>query len=403
MGLIIAFSSFSFAALSLCGPTGQEATAAPDVDVQWDLPGHPVYSGQALPLGLQIVVPEAWLDGPLLQLFPQRLDLPIQVAAFEALESGRLQPLTDPSEADGGPGAVASASRSIVLDGSITPATGPVLSVSPMGRMATFHVVRTYVAPRAGVYELPAPSAHYAIATEFRDDFVQGRVPVDRRTVDRQGAGTSLSVLELPEAGRPIEFNGAVGRYQLHTQGSPSEVSAGEAFTVDVEVECAGGRADLDPRAVYLEDSDAFGEQGRTTTHHGTGQVITLSLVALQEGQQALPKARLAYFDPTLDPPRYEWAVADGVPIFVLPPAPQAAAANGSEPSPPKPGAELAPTPDPNQAPDRPIPYWTIGVLSLIFAIAVASVIARQLAFREARAARDAATARSTQNSPDPS
>ncbi|QDV07184.1 hypothetical protein Poly30_27030 [Planctomycetes bacterium Poly30] len=373
MARLSTFSSFLLSALVSVVWAGP-GSSFPDVAVNWRLPERAPYAGEAIPVTLEITLPAAWESGNLLQLYPKPLDLPLQVGGFDALASGRF--LAVP-EFEGAPDP---ASRTVVVDGEVDHAQGPLLTEGPSGRLATYTIRHWFRAPRSGVIELPAPTAHYAVATEFREDFVQGRVPVDRRTADAVGSSAELQILELPEEGRPFEFAGAVGRFELKATTPAPTASAGETVDLRVTVRSLGRSPahDVDPRSIKLASSDAFTEQGRTVDADDSNgaQVVTISLLARSPSVDALPTASLAYFDPSGEPPGYALAMAAPPTLRVVqgsaPPSDETAAmADGSDVLDPEP---------------RSIPYWTIGVLSLVFALAVASVIRRHLAFGEARA-----------------
>lgn len=352
MGPIIAFSSFALVALS----------APLEVSLAWVLPDRAVYAGETIPLSLGITVPEAWLDGNLLQLFPQPLDLPLQVRGFEGLGSGRLTPVE--RQDDG-------ATQSVVVDGTISHAVGPVISEGTNGRVASFTVRRWFKVQRPGTIQLPGAGAHYAYAESFRDDFVQGRVPVDRQTADAAGTAQALEVLAPPEDGRPFEFTGVVGPYHLTAQRAQSSVRVGEAVKVILRMRASDGRPHptIEPRDIQVEESSVFVELGRTATTSEGETTIDISFGARSAGFHELPAASLTVFDPTLSPPAYRVARAPGPGVQVRP-------AEGASESavPPAGSSPSIPAEEPN-----PKPYWTMAVGAFVFALAVASVIRRRI------------------------
>jgi hypothetical protein len=356
MGPIIAFSSFALATLA----------AAPEVpagvSLTWALPDRAVYAGEVISVSLEVTVPEPWLGENLLQLFPQPLDLPLQVSGFEGLPSGRLVPL------DGQPD---EGSKTVVVDGEICQATGPVLSESPNGQLASFSVRRWFTVPRAGAIQLPGAGAHYAYAASFRDDFVRGRVPVERETADALGSSAELTVLGLPEESRPLEFAGAVGAFRLSAQRAQSSVRLGDSVKVIVRVEAPGDHPGplLETRDLQVEASEDFIELGRTLTRSGGTTSIDVSFGARSVGFHELPAASLAVFDPTLSPPAYRVARVEGPGVQVRP------ASDEAGPSTP---AATSQDTAPEETPG-PTPYWTMAVAAFVFALAVASVIRRRI------------------------
>src|SRR4029079_18428198 len=82
----------------------------------------------------------------------------------------------------------------------------------------------TWIPTVAGKLTVPAPILRFAFATGFHDDTWTGRVPSDRHDAYVKGKARTLSILPLPEEGRPREFSGAVGRFGVQAEASPMEL-----------------------------------------------------------------------------------------------------------------------------------------------------------------------------------
>lgn len=368
MGPFFASSSFALAVLPVAFPAPLPSIA--QVSLEWGLPAEPVYAGEVIPISLRITLPEEWLDENLLQLFPQPLALPLQVAGFDGLGGSRLTPLENPGE---------TGTESLVVDGAICLATGPALSDGPDGRLATFEVRRWFQAPRAGTIALPGAGVRYAYAAEFREDFVQGRVPVDRTAADAVGQESTLEIQSLPEKGRPFEFTGLVGSYRISTQSRTSMRLDG-TIPMIVRVLSPGDSPSpkIAPRDVRLTDTAAFIEVGRTSTQANGETTIDISFQPEVTGFHQLPSALVTVFDPTLDPPAYRVVSAEGPGVQVRP-------SEGSDSGEATrdghgPVADVSPPLDSMEADaPKPRPYWTLGVGAFVFALAVASVVRRRL------------------------
>lgn len=132
-----------------------------------------------------------------------------------------------------------------------------------------------------------------------------------------------LVVLPVPEAGRPAEFTGAVGRFTARGSVAPREVPAGEAVVLTVKVEGIGNIKAIPPPALpEIPGVEVFppSERAEPTTEEGViGGRKTFSWVLIPQraGALEIPPIRYAYFDP--DAARFEAAVVDGLSVTVTP------------------------------------------------------------------------------------
>jgi len=157
----------------------------------------------------------------------------------------------------------------------------------------------------------------------------------------------TLTVLPLPEAGKPISFSGAVGSYKMEVSAGPTNVGVGDPITIRVQV---SGRGALD--AFTLPDQAAWKE---FKTYPPTVKTETEGDLALQGKKsfeqivvpqnteiKELPPFDFAFFNP--DTRRYETLHQAALPIVVHPtgatPAPTIAAGR-SAPETQKPTADI--------------------------------------------------------------
>lgn len=113
----------------------------------------------------------------------------------------------------------------------------------------------------------------------------------------------AIESLPLPAAGRPANFSGAVGQFDLAASAGPAEVTVGDPITVRVQI---SGRGALDsltlpaqdawknfktyPPTAKLETTDQFGFQGTKTFE----QIIS----PLNNDVHELPALTFSYFNP---------------------------------------------------------------------------------------------------------
>jgi hypothetical protein len=114
---------------------------------------------------------------------------------------------------------------------------------------------------------------------------------------------SELKVLPLPTEGRPKDFSGAVGDFQVSSDISPAHAAAGDPITLRLHVTGAGNFDRVDPSMFDHLDhwktypakssfnpSDAVGFKGE--------KVFEQPLIAAQPGEQSIPGLELSYFNP---------------------------------------------------------------------------------------------------------
>jgi BatD DUF11 like domain len=175
----------------------------------------------------------------------------------------------------------------------------------------------------------------------------------EQRQINFQSEPVRLHVIPPPSAGRPPQFNGAVGRFRMEISASPTNVSVGDPITVKVKVIGRGSFDGLSlpelpadsgfqayPGTNSFEPSDALGLEGVKTFE----EVLVPERTTLRE----LTLPPLAYWDPSAK--RYGLAEARALPLTVRPNAnaaipggPSPAALSGTNPPPSNPNTELRP------------------------------------------------------------
>jgi hypothetical protein len=111
-------------------------------------------------------------------------------------------------------------------------------------------------------------------------------------------------VLELPAAGRPSDFSGAVGSFKIADELSPNSAAAGDPLTVRLRITGTGNFDRVDsPMLTHLDGwktypptssfkaGDELGEKGEKTFEQ--------PIIAGHTGAQTLPELTFSYFDPS--------------------------------------------------------------------------------------------------------
>ncbi|MEK7476105.1 MAG: BatD family protein, partial [Candidatus Coatesbacteria bacterium] len=124
------------------------------------------------------------------------------------------------------------------------------------------------------------------------------------RTQALRSEPVNVTVLPLPDAGRPADFTGVVGSYRLDASLDKSTVEAGKPVTLTVEIKGSGLIKSLREPA-WPEIPGARRYETLTSLNvRNTGDVIQGSktfkvmLIPLTSGRMAIPAIRYPVFDP---------------------------------------------------------------------------------------------------------
>ncbi len=103
-----------------------------------------------------------------------------------------------------------------------------------------------------------------------------------------------LKVLPMPTEGRPDDFSGAVGQYDLSLEASPLKVKAGDPITLHMTITGPGSLKAVNPPAFKADgfkvyDPQIKDEQGR--------KVIEQVVVPVDVSKKQIPAMRFTYFD----------------------------------------------------------------------------------------------------------
>jgi hypothetical protein len=157
------------------------------------------------------------------------------------------------------------------------------------------------VPERAGTLEIPA-------------------VPVQLENRSGRSQARSVSIQILPLLGRPAEFFGGVGRFELHAEASPQVVRVGQELELRIRV--------TGPAAWGMTDRPNLGRYERLglglriepkpdeTTDEPASRSFVYRLRPTHAGEAVLPPVAIAAFDPSVS--RYITRVTTGLSIRVV-------------------------------------------------------------------------------------
>jgi hypothetical protein len=153
----------------------------------------------------------------------------------------------------------------------------------------------------------------------FGDPFFQNlfgtTIPKD---IDARSPPQELKVMELPAEGRPADFHGAIGTFNIASDISPAKADVGDPMTLRLRITGSGSFDRVDsamldrvdqwktyPPKSSFNTSDPIGFAGMKTFEQ--------PVIASKPGPQTLPALSFSYFDPNTR--RYE--TAHSVPLNV--------------------------------------------------------------------------------------
>ena len=174
---------------------------------------------------------------------------------------------------------------------------------------------------------------------------------------------SALQVLSLPTQGRPADFSGAVGDFQVSSETSTTRVAAGDPLTLRLRISGVGNFDRVDaamfdhldhwktyPAKASFTPSDTAGNKGE--------KVFEQPLIAGAAGEQSIPALELSYFNPNTQ--HYERARTQPIKVIVA-----ASLADSSLGAP----ASGAPTSQSDRGlrPDHPQPQSSVSELRPLY------------------------------------
>ena len=150
------------------------------------------------------------------------------------------------------------------------------------------------------------------------------------RPLVAQATVAPIEVLPVPTSGRPGDYRGAVGQYQIVTHAVPTRVNAGDPITLHIGI-AGNGPLDL-IQAPPLADLPQLTADFKVTNEplagvvEGDTKIFTTSIRPRRAGITQIPSIPLSYFDPASEhfvtvqsePIRIEVAAADRLAVGAI-------------------------------------------------------------------------------------
>jgi hypothetical protein len=131
----------------------------------------------------------------------------------------------------------------------------------------------------------------------------------------------SIDVNPIPKVGRPADYRGAVGQYQIVTEADPLEVSAGDPITLHIGL-FGDGPMDVVP-APPLAELDQLTADFKVPDEPLAGfvddqrKIFSTTIRPRNENTTQIPAIPFSFFDPSLD--QFVTVHSDPIPIRVSP------------------------------------------------------------------------------------
>jgi hypothetical protein len=156
----------------------------------------------------------------------------------------------------------------------------------------------------------------------FEDFFESFGSRIQRQPVTVTSDSRPIEVRELPPAGRPADYNGAVGQFTIAAKASPTNVAVGDPITLQVEV---AGEGNLDsltfPGNSEWSEFKLYAPSSKTSTTDGLGLAGVKSFERVVIPQTAdigeVPAIAFSFFDPERN--QYRTLRTAPIPLHVRP------------------------------------------------------------------------------------
>lgn len=156
----------------------------------------------------------------------------------------------------------------------------------------------------------------------FADDFF-GRAFAEPQPFLLRSDPISLTVKSLPRPGRPENFRGAVGRFDLQASAAPAAVRVGEPVTVTMKISGIGNLDNITlpeiPAGDRFQSYAPEVETKKTVTggRMGGEKIFKQVFIPLTEEADRIPAVSFSFFDPEKE--EYRTLTAAPIPIKVSP------------------------------------------------------------------------------------
>ena len=188
-------------------------------------------------------------------------------------------------------------------------------------------------------YPTALGQARSPFGRSFADDFFGGRSPfssmmdddlfgapfgrglaiTESRPIIGEVAVDATEVLPVPTEGRPHDYRGAVGQYQIVTRATPTTVDAGDPITLNIGIRGTGPMelVQAPPLSTLPELTEEFKvpDESLAGFVEDDMKVFSTTIRPRQAGVEEIPPIRFSFFNP--DTKEFETVMSDPIAITV--------------------------------------------------------------------------------------
>jgi tetratricopeptide (TPR) repeat protein len=167
------------------------------------------------------------------------------------------------------------------------------------GAFQVVEFASTLSALRAGTLMVgPATMSLTQLVRSTRGDPLFGFFGETEKPVELHSEPLVLTVLPLPDEGRPADYAGAVGRFEFDVKAGPLDLGVGDPVTVTTTLRGEGNLESIAPPAIAASDAlrvYPLQQSGDATAGQRTFEQV---VIPQRAGTTTLPETRFSYFDP---------------------------------------------------------------------------------------------------------
>jgi len=188
----------------------------------------------------------------------------------------------------------------------------PNTKVEQQGEFTQLRIRRRFLASRAGKLEFATSHLEFGRVNE---GFLVQR---EARLYYKRFPDFAIDVIALPEAGRPLDFSGAVGALHASARADRTDVDVGDSIKLNVEWTGEGNLEFFTPPELdRLDAFEGFRVFGKTERKTAERRTLTYDLAPTNDKLKQIPPVPLSVFDPKQN--AYVTISTQPVPIRVRP------------------------------------------------------------------------------------
>lgn len=151
------------------------------------------------------------------------------------------------------------------------------------------------------------------------EEMMGGGARMPSRPISAMASSPSIEILEVPFEGRPKSYRGAVGKYRIVAEATPTEVNAGDSINLQIGLQGDGPmelvQAPPLSQMTSLTDDFKVADDALAGFVQGNGKLFTTTLRPLREGISSIPPIPFSYFDPKSE--KFKTTYTEPIPLKV--------------------------------------------------------------------------------------